>query len=353
MNDGQEKTEEASQYKLDEARKKGQVPHSQELVSLVVVLTFLLMVAVLSGDVARFIGDLTRSWIGNADRIAASGVTAMAAPGLQALVHQLLPLFLGLILVVILMNLVFKGPVFSLTAVKPDFRRLDPVAGLKKLFSRRMIVELLKLLVKLFISGLVLFKLVELGVGRLLSATGLEVQRLPVEMKRQFLVVGFALAMVMLLSALFDMWYSRKEFARQMRMSRREVKDEYKRREGDPEIKNKRRRIQQELLRKLASLRKVKDADVILSNPTHVAIALQYRPLTMQAPVIIASGRGFMARMIFQVARNNGVPIIRRPPLARSLASLRLESEIPPETQRQVAEVYRWIISLPGNKVLP
>ncbi|MDO8330476.1 MAG: EscU/YscU/HrcU family type III secretion system export apparatus switch protein [Fluviicoccus sp.] len=352
MSDQQEKTEEATPFKLDDARKKGQVPHSQELVSFVMVMVFLVVFSAIAISVGGELKSQAQWWIANADFLAGQPLISPATATIKHVAYALFPLFGSLILAAILINLLFNGLVFSMTPLTPDFRRINPVTGLKKLFSRRMLVELLKLLVKMALFSLVIYKGGEALLPKLLETTALDPSRLPVAIAGFFLQVGFSLVAVMAISALFDMWYSRKDFARQMRMSQHELKQEYRRREGDPEIKSKRRRIQQELLKKVAALRKVKDADVIITNPTHVAVALQYRPNTMLAPVIVASGKGFLAMQICKLARRHRVPIIRRPPVARSLARCRLDSEIPVESQADIAKVYRWIISLPGNKVV-
>jgi flagellar biosynthetic protein FlhB len=166
------------------------------------------------------------------------------------------------------------------------------------------------------------------------------------------LLAGTFLA-VFALFAIFDLWFSKRDFARQMRMSRRDLKDEYKRREGDPEIKAKRRRAQVEFLKRLGALGRVKDSDVIVTNPTHVAVALRYRHGQMPLPVTVAMGRGFIARAVLAIARRHRIPIVRKPALARALLKYGSPgAPIPYDRQLEVATVYRWVITLPGCKVL-
>jgi len=353
--DQQEKSEQATPFKLDEARKKGQVPRSPELLSFMMLLTFLLMLSAIVREVCGVFAAHSHWWLGNAASLGKDwgNLLAQGSHSLRQLLDALLPLLGGLVLVAILSNLIFNGPVFSFAPLKPDFKRLHPIQGLKRMFSRRMLVELLKVLVKGVLFALVLYYLFQGLLADLLDLASLAPLALPPTLQGLLMQVGFAVLMVMAAAMLFDIWYSRRDFARQMRMSRREVKDENRRREGDPEIRSRRRASQQELLQKAAALGKVKEADVIVTNPTHYAVALQYRPASMRAPVVVAMGRGLLALRIRSLARKHQVPVLRRPALARSLHSLaRLDAAIPDITQNEVAQVYRWIISLPGNKVM-
>lgn len=353
--DQQDKSEEATPYKLEEARKKGQVARSQELLSFTMVLAFLLVFSATAAELASVLARHSHWWLGNAGRMGTDWgfMAGQGSHSLREILYALLPLLAALVLVAVLTNLVFNGPVFSGTPLKPDFKKLNPITGLKRVFSRRMLVDLLRVLVKGALFGLVLYYMAQGLAPELLSLASASPLALPGSITRLLMKVGFALLLVMAAAALFDIWHSRREFARQMRMSRRELKDEYKRREGDPEVRAKRKSVQQELLSKAAALGKVKDADVIIVNPTHYAVALQYRPSLMRAPVVVAKGRGLLAWRICQLARRHAVPILRRPPLARALHALvRLDAPIPDAMQNDVASVYRWIIAIPGNKVV-
>lgn len=355
MSDQQDKSEEATPYKLQEARNKGQVPRSPDLLSCIMLLTFVLVFSAVAYPLAAVLATHTHWWLSNSGQMGASFGFALEQGGfsLRQVLYQLLPLVGALVLVAILINLIFSGPVFSLTALKPDFKRLNPILGLKKIFSRRMFVELLKVLVKGALFSLVLYYLFQSLLPTLLSMATISPLELPQGAKQLLMRLGFAVLSVMAAAALFDIWYSRREFARQMRMSRRELKDEHRRREGDPQVRSKRKSIQQELLKKASALAQVKDADVIITNPTRYAVALQYRPATMLAPKVLAMGRGLQARRICFIGRRHQVPILRRPPLARMLHALgRVDAAVPETTQLDVARVYRWIIALPGNKVL-
>lgn len=355
MSDQQEKTEQASSQKLDDARDKGQVARSQELLTFLMVLTFLVVFSASAYRLSSVLIEQTHWWLSNAGSLGRSWgyLAEQGGYSMRQLGAALLPLLAALVLMAILANLLFSGPVFSLTPLTPDFKRLNPFTGIKRMFSRKILVELIKVLVKGMMFALVLYSVFQSLAPHLLDSATLSPLSLPLSAKHMLMRLGYTVLLVMLVAAAFDMWYSRREFGRQMRMSRREVKDEYRRREGDPEIRSKRKGIQQELLKKSASLSRVPEADIIITNPTHYAVALQYRPATMRAPVVLAMGRGLMALRIMDTARQHGVPVLRRPPLARTLHALcTIESPIPEITQTDVARVYRWILAMPGNKVL-
>ena len=355
MSDQQDKSEEATPYKLEEARKKGQVPRSPDLLSFAMIITFLMVFSAIAAPLAGVIAAHTHWWLGNAGQMGTSFgyLGEQGGYSVRQVLYAFLPLIGALLLVAVLTNLLFSGPVFSAFAIKPDFKRLNPIQGLKRIFSRRMFVELLKVLVKGGLFALVLYYLFQSLLPRLLSMASVSPMELPLAGKQLLMQLGFTVLSIMAAAALFDVWYSRREFGRQMRMSKRETKDEHKRREGDPEVRAKRKGIQQALLKKASALGQVQDADVIITNPTHYAVALQYRPASMLAPKVLAIGRGLHAWRICQMARKHRVPILRRPPLARTLHALaRVDSAIPDSTQTDVARVYRWVIALPGNKVL-
>lgn len=355
MSDQQDKSEEATPYKLEEARKKGQVPRSPDLLSFAMIMTFLMVFSAIAAPLAGVIAAHTHWWLGNAGQMGTSFgyLGEQGGYSVRQVLYAFLPLIGALLLVAVLTNLLFSGPVFSAFAIKPDFKRLNPIQGLKRIFSRRMFVELLKVLVKGGLFALVLYYLFQSLLPRLLSMASVSPMELPLAGKQLLMQLGFTVLSIMAAAALFDVWYSRREFGRQMRMSKRETKDEHKRREGDPEVRAKRKGIQQALLKKASALGQVQDADVIITNPTHYAVALQYRPASMLAPKVLAIGRGLHAWRICQMARKHRVPILRRPPLARTLHALaQVDSAIPDSTQTDVARVYRWVIALPGNKVL-
>ncbi len=355
MAEEMEKEEQATPYKLEEARKKGQVGRSSELLSFAVLLTLLGGLLALMPIFADTIARYTSSWIENAGWLGRDWPSLLhqTKQSSSSLLRYLGPLYLLTIAAVIVVSIAHAGVVFSTHPLKPDIQRINPAQNFKKLFSSKALIELIKIVVKLtlFIGvSYIFFKDYALQISQSQWSS-------PKQIATLWLSVATALICwllaVFLLSAIFDLWNSKREFAKKMRMSRRDIKDEHRRREGDQEIKAKRKRSQLEIMKRVSGMRKIKDADVVITNPTHVAVALQYRPKTMALPVVLTSGQGFFAKLIVTIARKNRILILRRPPLARGLFK-----EIQPGTpitagyQSAVAKVYRWVVSVPGNKVL-
>lgn len=355
MSDQQDKSEQASPFKQQEARRKGQVPRSQDFLTCAMLIAFFASFSAGIHRLAATIAAHGHWWLGHAAQLRSQwgALADEASFSVHEICSALLPLLAALVVTAVVANLLFSGPVFSLAPIKPDFKRLHPVAGLKKIFSKKMLVEFFKVLIK---GGLFAITLYVVGRGQvqaILNMVNVAPSAVGDAAEHLFMRLGLSLVAVMLVVALFDMWFARRDYAQQLRMSKREVKDEYRRREGDPEIRSRRRGIQQQLLKKAQALGKVREADVVVVNPVHYSVALQYRPSLMRAPIVIAAGRGVQAWRINQVARRHGVPILRRPPLARALHALaRTGAAVPPSTQDDVAKVYRWVIALPGNKVL-
>jgi flagellar biosynthetic protein FlhB len=244
-------------------------------------------------------------------------------------------------------SLMQTGPVFSFEPLKPDFDRINPAAGLKRLFSARLLFEAAKSLVKLGVFGYALYAIID---SLLPLALGLA-QTPPAAYARLGLdaVVGmmFKLALLMLAVALLDVGYVRWDFGRKMMMSRREMRDEHKRREGDPKVKARIRELQREMRKRGQALKRVPDADVLITNPQHLAVALRYRREELAAPRLVAKGAGELAARMKLLARRHGIPVVENKPLARRLF-LRggLEAGIPQDEYPQVARVLAWVYAL-------
>lgn len=349
------KNEDATPFKLQEARKKGQVAKSAELPSFFSLLFMIIALTIVIYSIAKMAASRTGWWIENAHFLASDNGQLLWHLGsfLEGIGRTVMPVVLAGFGAAVVASIINTGPVFSAFPLKPDFSKLNPAKGFKKVFSRRALVELAKLIVKLglFISvAVIVWKNLD---AHVLNTNYVSIATIMANWKHFFFTLAYSLLVVFLMSALFDLWYSRKDFARQMKMSTRDIRDEVKRREGDPEIKAKRKKALSELLNKAASAKNVRDADVIVTNPTHVAVALQYRPATMVLPVVLAKGQGLIAKTIRTEARRHGVPIVRKPELARELfKQVKIGSAIDVGLQTSVANIYRWVVTLPNNKVL-
>lgn len=346
----QDKSEQATPFKLQEARRRGQVVKSTEITTLVLLGGFTVMFMATGLRLAHVFVTRTRSILLSA------GNTRIDAPHwLQNAVTPLLfaisPLLIVLVGLAILANVAQMGPVFSSDPLKPDFTRLNPVTGLKRLFTLRIAFELFKAVCKLGIVTLVMYFGAAYYLEHLPGYASLNPARVPFVTSHLIGLVVFLLLGLYLIVSAIDFLFSRFEFSKKMRMSRRELKDEYRKREGDPEVRSRRRRLQQELAKRTRATQRVKDADLVLVNPTHYAIALRYRPENMPAPMILAMGAGHLAARIRTLAARHSIPVVRNPRLARSLYKLCvLNGYIPESSYADVAPLYRWLRALKMNR---
>lgn len=349
----QDKTEAATPFKLEEARKKGIVSKSTELNSTGGLLAGLLALAAFGSWSVHQLLLAERGLFHDLNR------QLWDIPHLMAWLAQLStkvlfilsPLLALALIGGVLANLVQTGLVFSATPLTPDFQRLNPAAGLKRMFSMRALFEALKSTIKFGIYSLIAYAALKAAIHRLPAmyhrAPGAQAAELGHELTRllMYLVLG-AIAI-----ALVDVLYTRWEFGRRMRMSRRELKDEVKRREGDPLIRNKRREAQRELRKRAASAGKVKEADVLITNPEHFAVAVKYRRGEAPAPEVIAKGSGELALKMRQEAFRHRVPIVPNPRLARALfREVAIGKPIPPDHYAAVADVLRWVYELKNRR---
>lgn len=317
----QDRTEPATPTKLRDARRRGQVAKSLEINSLF-VLTLALCAFLLLGQgmVARQLA-LSRSLLAGAHRFTLDPAQAVAL--FEVTFHRMVAIFwpfmAGLVIVAVLMNMAQTGPVFSFFPLKPDPSRVNPVTGFKRLFSAKLLFESLKTLIKIGLFAGVLYFAVA---GLLPSLVGLldrHPDTYPAYLGHEGFLIALKLMAVLVLIALFDLLYTRWDYAKRLRMSRREIKEEVKRREGDPQVRARIRALQREAARRAGALRRVPEADVLITNPTHVAVALSYRRGEMAAPTVIAKGAGDLALRMRETARGHRVPVVENKALARQL----------------------------------
>lgn len=355
MSQGEEnKTEQPTPFRLEEARKKGQVPRSAELGGVLVLLAFCIAMAVAAPRLVRSTADaVTRCLLlsGNAPPAGTSLVRWLGstfAPVGQALV----PVVLATVVMAVVANLIQTGFVFSSDPIKPDFTRMNPAQALKRLFGLRTLWDMAKLALKVGTIGVLAwcaYRGITATVGAIASASP---HRLPAWLGTVLGRVAIWMLVILGLLALLDLVFTRREYLRKLRMSRRDIKDEHKQREGDPDIRAKRRRMLSELLKRSRSIGRVPEADVVMTNPTHVAVALRYRPRTMRAPIVLAKGTDRVAERIRNLATRHGVPMLRSPELARALLrECPIDHPVPDTLFTQLAPVYRWLMSRPGNRI--
>lgn len=340
----QDKTEKPTPHRLEEARKRGEVAKSAEVTGVIVMIAFAAVMAMSAVDVAHAFADATRGMLQLAGgRPALNGGFVQFAGGLYAPVAQaLLPLVLGLLIAAVLGNVLQAGLMVTTHPLKPDFKRLNPMQVIKRIFSFRTVWEFGKLIVKLAalagVCALFVWKARALAEGAALTLP----QRIGELMLSSFNRASVYVLLVLALAAVVDLLFTRREFMRKMRMSRRELKDEVKRRDGDPAVKSKQKHQIRDLLKKTRAVASVRGADVVLTNPTHVAVALRYRPGETLAPVVLAKGAGFLCRHIKAQAARHGVPVMRVPALARALyRECDIDGLVPETHYRQLGPIYR------------
>jgi len=354
MADEQDKTEQPTAFRLQEARDRGQVPRSADAAGVAVIIGFSVAFVAASHDIAMAVAhgvSRTLLMAGNAPS-ATAGLWLWLQRTFQPTWQALLPIVLTMVVIAILANLLQTGPNFSVTPLKPDFTRLNPVQGAKRIFSLRLAWELFKLVLKLGALATVAYMLVPGIVERVQEAAIGAPTGVGKVLRSVYVQVTTWIMVLLGLVALFDLWFSRREYLRKLRMSRRDIKDESKRRDGDPTIRSKRRRLMSELLKHSRSVRRVPDADVLLTNPTHLAVALKYRPKTMRSPVVLAKGSDSVAARMRMAATQAGVPLLRSPELARALfKACKVDQPVPSHLYKNLAPVYRWLMKRPGNRI--
>ncbi len=349
-----DRTEQPTAFRLEEARKKGQVARSADLSGALMLVAFSVVLVVTAGRVAHALASTTLDMLrlsGTAPYTGDSLLHALTA-ACKPLWQALEPLLLTLIVAAVAVNVLQVGGVASFEPLKPDFSRLSPARALKRVFSRGSLWQVGKLLLKTALLAALCYHAWKSLTAWVDSAARLEPRRLPGELLHAFIWTAAWMLVILMILGLSDWLFARRNYIRELRMSRREVKDEIRRREGDPKIRAKRRRLISELLKRTHSVRRVPDSDIVLTNPTHIAVALRYRPSTMRAPIMMAKGAGHLAAQMRLLAVRHGVPQLRSPALARSLfKECRLDEPVPPHLFQELAPVYRWLLSRPDQRV--
>lgn len=346
-------SEQATPHKLTEARKKGSVSRSNDLNALAMMAALVATIFGSGWDAWRRVARLQQQMLahGNQADWSVDGMAAWLAQMLTDMLSILGPLYLTLAVVAVLVNFFQTGPVFSFHPLIPDLNRLNPATGLKRVFSMRTLFETAKSLVKLAILGTVAYYLVRDTIPGLISLPSLEAKgysRLLIGLVAALLV---KLVLTLLFIGLLDYGFTRWEFAKRMRMSKRDVKDESKNREGDPRIRARIRELRKEVLKRSKGLSRVPSADVLITNPTRLAVALRYRHGESAAPQVVAKGAGEMARRMRTLAATHHIPIVQNKMLARTLfREVGEEGYVPEKLYPQLARIMLWVYTMRDAK---
>lgn len=349
----QDRTEQPTSHKLGEAKGKGQVAKSTEFGGVLSFVIFTLFWFSLSDWFIGSIGGVFKS---------AFYFFGQAGYSQQSLLEwtssffsAVLGLVFSLLIIILVISVVFSvaqtGFIWTTHPLKPDLNRLNLVSGFKKLFSLKSLFELFKSTVKLLSVAVLLWLFYHNWLESVLGMRYIRPNDYASEINYLLVKVSLTLGCALLFLSVIDFSFVKWMFKKQMKMSKKEVKDEYKKMEGDPELKNKRKKKQIELSRKISSLAKVREADVVVTNPTHVAVAIKFEPNTMLAPVVVSAGKGVIAAKIRKEARKHGVMLLRSPDLARALyKTTNIGNPIKPEYFPDVAAIYREIYRVENNR---
>ncbi|MDQ1120680.1 MULTISPECIES: EscU/YscU/HrcU family type III secretion system export apparatus switch protein [Pseudoxanthomonas] len=344
----QDKSEQPTSYRLEEARKEGQVAKSADLASVLLVSVFCVVALLTAGQIGDAVSLASRRLILLAGRQPelGAGFVGWLLGCYQPVLQAMWPMLLALLVTAVAAHVLQTGPLFTSKPLGPDFKRLNPQNAVKRVLSLRTLWELAKLAAKL---GL----LAALGAWAALRTIERVDQFAPQTPHQLFplLLDGFkAVALhvlpILIAIAILDVLFQRRSHLRMLKMSRRELKDEAKRRDGDPEVRSRQKQQVRELLKKVRALPKVAQADVIVTNPTHFAVALKYLPLTMRAPIVLCKGRGLLAAQIRKIAHEARVPVVSSPALARLIyKQCGIDAPVPEEAYGQLSPIYRKILA--------
>ncbi len=348
-----ERTEPATPRRRQEARERGHVARSQDLSSAVVLLAGIVALKWYGGALLAGLSELSRAAFEESGVVdlSASSVRAYGIAGALALARVFLPVLVTIMAGGFLINLAQVGFLFTTSSFEFRLDRMNPIAGLGRILSPRGLVRLVSVIVKMLIVGTIVWLTIQARAADFLALMDMDVQ----EILRFLLAVAWTLSirvgLALLAFALLDYGYQRFQYEMDLRMSRGEVQEELKRLEGDPEIKRRRRRLQRNLAlqRMMAAVPK---AAVVITNPTELAIALEYEPGKQDAPRVIAKGAGHVAEKIRDIAGENGIPIVRKPELAQVLfRTVEIGKTIPVDLYKAVADILAYVWRITGRPV--
>ena len=347
----QEKSEKATPKKRSEARKKGQVAKSQELPAALIV-TFVFASFVMFGNyysshLMALLQDIFENWI--LMELTPSNLGSMFQRILVEGLLLLAPIFIIILVVGVVSNVVQFGFMFTNETLKPSLKKLNPLNGFKRMFSLKSLVDFLKSLLKVTIVAFVVYTIIK-GEWNKIFGLGMEpIETVVAYLSALVIRLGLTIGAILFVLAIFDYMYQKYEHEKSIKMSKQDIKDEHKRAEGDPLIKRKIRERQMKMAI-ARMMQEIPNADVVITNPTHFAVALKYDALNMEAPVVVAKGMDHLALKIKEVAKEHNVITMENKPLARALYSqTEIGDSIPPDLFQAVAEVLAYVYRIKGR----
>jgi flagellar biosynthesis protein FliR/FlhB len=347
-----DKTEEATPHKMSEAKKKGQVAKSKDVSLALTLLASTLVLNILSKYSVKSLGEDIISFFNNFLNMNLSygNLQNLLITVLYRMAIIILPMILPIMIMGILANFLQTGFILTKDTIKPDLSKLNPINGFKRMFSVRTAVELVKDIFLVTVIGYIGYSYVKSNFNDMLNMGNLTFSAMMDFIASIIKGAFFKITLIMMVIAIVDFIFQKLQFKKDMKMTKQEVKEEFKQEEGDPEIKGKIKQKQRELaMRRM--MQQVPNATVVVTNPTHIAVALMYNEKDAEAPKVVAKGADYVAIKIKEKAKESNVPIIENKPLARLIYDeVELDSEIPVDMYQAVAEILAVVFKLNSRK---
>lgn len=344
---GGEKTEPATPKKLNETRENGQVAKSKELIMAISLLALFIIIKIYVSNMGQKLISTFKDFYNSFDVIVSDsskgypvGLACSTIGNMFiSILNIVVPILLIAVVISILGNMLQQSWKVTAKPMKPKLNKISPLSGFKRIFSVRQLLELLKSIAMMTIIGIVVYTTIMDKVGLLLSFYDITLYAALGAIGEIIIDLGIKISMIFLIIGFLDLMYQKHKFKEDTKMTKQEVKDEYKNAEGDPQIKSQVRRRMMEVSRR-RMMQQLPEADVVITNPTHFAVALKYEPDSGMAPVVIAKGADHLAFQIKDKARECNIAIVENKPLARILYhNVDIGMEIPPELYQAVAEI--------------
>ncbi|MBI2471684.1 MAG: flagellar biosynthesis protein FlhB [Planctomycetes bacterium] len=343
-----EKTEQPTGKRISKARNKGNIAFSADLNNAVVLLAGIALLYVLGAITYNSLNSTMKLTLGNLSckDFNQSAVIDLFVNQLYGLSKILLPILGGLLLIGLVISYLQTGFIFSFEALKFDINKLNIIAGATKLFSTKSLVKLFFSVLKLLVVGGLSYLLIKKEFNQLIHAFDLSLAQILGMLAKSMYSLALRISAVLLILALVDFFYQKWQYKRSLRMTKHEVKEEGKESEGDPLIKGKIRSLQRQMAMK-RMMAAIPTADVVVTNPTHYAVALKYESTGMKAPTVVAKGADLLAKRIKDIAKKHNIPLVEDKPLAQTLyKTVEIGREIPQKLYYAVAKVLSYVYQL-------
>jgi len=348
---GGDKTEQPTPRRRSQARERGQVARSADLNTAVVLLASVLMLRVMGERLFHMATGFLSLSVLEMDARRITDASAMGV-GVQLFLEMAMLLMPFLLIVTVAgsaITLTQVGFKISFHPLAPDLSRINPITGMQRFFALRSLVDLGRNLIKLFFIAIAVFFILRAHVEELTLLSTTDVRTGVLFLMRVLYEIGWKLGLLLLVLAILDYAYQRWEHERNLKMTKQEVREELKQTEGSPDVKRRVKERQREIARRIM-MKAVPEADVVITNPTHYAVALRYDSRTMNAPTVVAKGEGLIAQRIKELAKEHDVPVVENRPLAQTLyRTVEIGDEVPSSLYKAVAEVLAFVYRLKGK----